>query len=307
MRKFYIIIISCLLLISTSVTAADKQFTIILDWFVNPNHAPILVAQSQGIFKKYGLKVNIVSPADPTDPPKWVAMNKADLAIDYQPHVILEVAKGLPIKQVGTLVDHPLNCLVVLASSPVTKLSALRKQTLAYSSPQIDLVILKTMLAHEGIPLKDVHPINVHYNLTQALLTQKTAAAIGMMRNVELTQLKLLGKPGRAFYPEDYGVPAYSELVFIAKNTTQDERYQRFFRALNEAKVYLQGHPQESFQQVLKGYPELNNPLNKVVWADTIKEFTNDFSGVDWLQYRKVQAFILGHGDVISSESISHP
>lgn len=276
----------------SAIAGTDKPFTLVLDWFVNPNHAPILVADTKGIFQKHGLKVKIITPADPTDPPKWVAINRANIALDYQPHVIMEIAGGLPIKQVGTLVDHPLNCLVVLESSPFQKLVQLKGQTIAYSSPEIDLAILKRMLQHEGVALEDVKPINVHYNLTQSLLTGKTAAALGMMRNVELIQLKILGKPGRAFFPEDYGVPSYSELVFISKDGASDDRFEKFFAALKESNQYLQTHPLESYNEVIKKYPELNNDTNKAIWLNTVKQFSNDFAKVDLQQYAKVKAWL---------------
>ncbi|GAM60376.1 hydroxymethylpyrimidine ABC transporter [Vibrio ishigakensis] len=35
-----------------------------LDWFVNPNHGPIIIAQEKGFFAEQGLKVEIQEPAD---------------------------------------------------------------------------------------------------------------------------------------------------------------------------------------------------------------------------------------------------
>src|SRR5688500_14951632 len=54
-------------------TVKEKPLTLILDWFANPDHAPIFVAQQQGFFKQEGISVNIINPADPNDPPKLVA------------------------------------------------------------------------------------------------------------------------------------------------------------------------------------------------------------------------------------------
>lgn len=272
---------------------AATPLNVILDWFANPNHAPILIAANQGYFKKYGLDVTIITPADPTDPSKWVAIGKADIALDYQPHVVIEVNQGLPIKQIGTLIDKPLNSLVILASNKITKLQELKGQTVAYSSPQIDLVILAQMLHEAGISINDVNPVNVHYNLLQALLTRQAGAAIGLMRNVELVQLEMMGQPGRAFFPEDFGVPCYSELVFIAKNTVKKNQYQGFFKAINDARNYLKTHPLESFNQVIAEYRELNTEANKQIWLKTIPYFANDFSKVDARQYEHIKNFML--------------
>ncbi|NMV11748.1 ABC transporter substrate-binding protein, partial [Vibrio parahaemolyticus] len=52
--------------VSTNVLAAEKEMTLMLDWFVNPNHGPIVIAKERGYFKELGLKVNIQEPADPS-------------------------------------------------------------------------------------------------------------------------------------------------------------------------------------------------------------------------------------------------
>lgn len=269
-----------------------QKLILVLDWFTNPNHAPIFIAKEQGFFQRNGLDVDIIVPADPTDPPKWVATGRADLALDYQPHVIMEIQRGLPIIQVGTLIDKPLNCLVVLASSPIYKLEDLHGKRIAYSSPEIDLLILKAMLKQRAISLNQVATINVHYDLVQALLSGKVDAAIGMMRNLELIQLQMLKKPGRAFYPEDYGVPSYSELVFIARQNQKKGIYSHFFIALDQAREYLVRQPEQSWQQFIGYHPELNTPLNKAVWMNTVHDFATKTGAINKLQAHQLSAFL---------------
>ena len=65
------------LLMSTQALAEDKV-TLLLDWFVNPDHAPIIIAEQKGYFKDQDLKVDIQEPADPSMPPKLVAAGKVD-------------------------------------------------------------------------------------------------------------------------------------------------------------------------------------------------------------------------------------
>eukprot|EP01035_Chromulina_nebulosa_P053889 gene53889-biopygen38305 len=64
------------LMTMTSAHAADKV-TLLLDWFINPDHAPIMVAEQIGAFKDAGLEVEIVPPADPSMPPRLVAAKQA--------------------------------------------------------------------------------------------------------------------------------------------------------------------------------------------------------------------------------------
>ena len=101
------------LLLPGPARAADR-LTLLLDWFVNPDHGPILVADQLGYFKAAGLDVDIVAPSDPNDPPKLVAAGQADIGVSYQPQLHIQVDQGLPLVRIGTLVATPLNSLLVL-------------------------------------------------------------------------------------------------------------------------------------------------------------------------------------------------
>jgi len=114
-----------LALLPATAQAADK-LTVLLDWFVNPDHGPLVIAQEKGFFADVGLEVELIAPADPNDPPKLVAAGKADLAVSYQPQLHLQVAAGLPLSRIGTLIATPLNCLVTLADGPVETIADLR-------------------------------------------------------------------------------------------------------------------------------------------------------------------------------------
>ena len=91
-------ILLALLLMLPAPAMANDKITVMLDWFVNPDHAPIIIAKEKGLFAAQGLDVNIVAPADPSDPPKMVAAGKADIAISYEPQLHMLVDEGLPLE-----------------------------------------------------------------------------------------------------------------------------------------------------------------------------------------------------------------
>mgnify|MGYP006219324941 CR=1 FL=1 len=92
------ILLSILLLTFTSnVNASSEKLTIGLDWFINPDHAPIIIAKKRNFFEDLNLDVEMIEPADPNDPPKLVAAGKLDLAISYQPQLHIQVDQGLPV------------------------------------------------------------------------------------------------------------------------------------------------------------------------------------------------------------------
>lgn len=285
------------IIVSNFAYAENKPLQLILDWFPNPDHAPIFVAQEQGFFKQQGLDVHIVGPADPSDPSKLVAAGKADIALTYQPQLMLAVAQGLPLVRFATLVNSPLTCLVVNQNGPIVSIRDLKGKTIASSDAGVAHVILDTMLKYNGLSLKDVNVISVHYDLTQALLSHKVDAVTGMMRNFELIQMQLAGAPGRAFYPEKNGVPAYDELVFVTnKNEANDPRLKKFVLALIEATAYLKKHPELCWQAFAKVHPELDNELNKKAWFASLGYFDDHPGDLDVQRYSKFEHFLYTHG-----------
>ena len=55
----------------------QDQVTLLLDWFVNPDHGPVIIAQERGYFAEQDLMVEVIAPADPSAPPKMVAAGQA--------------------------------------------------------------------------------------------------------------------------------------------------------------------------------------------------------------------------------------
>lgn len=277
--------------------AETQKFTVLLDWFANPNHAPLFVAQEQGFFKEQGLNVELIGPADPSDPPKLVAAGKANLAITYQPQFMEQVDQGLPLIRIGTLIDKPLSCLVVLKDGPIKTISDLKGKHVGYSSGGVTSISLSTMLKSKGLNLDDVKQTNVHYDLSQALLTKNVDAVTGMMRNFEMIQLELAGHPGRAFYPEENGVPRYSELIFVAnKKAMNDPRYKKFLVALQKGMNYLQAHPEESWKLFSKEHPEINDELNRRAWLVTLPYFAKNPNQFDIEGWKKFAKFMQKNG-----------
>jgi len=283
-----------LLLQTTSVGAAEK-LTVMLDWFVNPDHAPLIIAREKGFFADAGLEVELIAPADPNDPPKLVAAEKADLAISYQPQLHLQVAEDLPLVRVGTLVATPLTSLVALKDGPIHSIADLKGRKVGFSVGGFEDAVLGAMLAKHGLSLTDVTLVNVNFSLSPAILSGQVDAVIGAYRNFELNQMDLQGKPGRAFYPEEHGVPAYDELIVIAhRDRLDDPRLRSFVDALERGVQYLINHPDESWDAFVGAYPALNDELNR--WRDTLPRFALRPAALDRARYARFAAFLKERG-----------
>ncbi len=280
------------LLVPAQSQAADK-LTVLLEWFVNPDHAPMVIARERGLFADTGLEVELIPPADPSAVPRLVSAKQADIGVHYQPNLYLDHDAGLPIVRFGTLVETPLNTITVLADGPIKSLKDLKGKKVGFSVSGFEDAMLKRMLEKDGLKKDDVELINVNFSLSPSLIAGKVDATLGGFRNFELTQMKLEGHEGRSFFPEEHGVPAYDELIFVAHHdTVSDSRLPRFLDAVEQASIFITNHPQESWQLFIKAYPNLDDELNKSAFFDTLPRFAKRPAALDTKRYAKFGAFM---------------
>ena len=292
MYRYLIVIFA--LLCSSPVQAKD-QVTLLLDWFINPDHGPIISAQEKGYFADAGLEVEVIAPADPADPPKLVAAGKADLAVSYQPQLHLQIAEGMPLIRVGTLVATPLNCLLVLKDGKIKTVADLKK--VGFSVAGVEEALLTTILARNGLAMSDIELVNVNWSLSPSLMSKQVDAVIGAFRNFELNQMDIEGVPGRCFYLEEEGLPAYDELIYVANpDRMNKDVVRRFLQATELATQYIVNHPQESWE-IFKGTAkELDDELNKRAWKDTLPRFALRPEALDEGRYSRFEAFLKDAG-----------
>lgn len=285
---------------------ANEKLTLVLDWYINPDHAPIMVAEQIGAFKAQGLDVKIVPPSDPALPPRLVAAGQADLAITYQPQVHFFADEGLPLVRVGTLINSPLNTIIALDKRIKTP-ADLKGKKVGYSVSGIEQATLATMAQHDHIDPQSIKLINVNFQLTSALLAGQVDAVIGGYRNIEALELKLQGKDPQVMNVEDFGVPAYDELVIVAnRDEIHAAKIKKFLVALQEGVAYLHAHPQETWQAFAAAHPELNTELNQQAWQQTAPLFADHPAALDKARYEAYEQFLYNNKLVKKITPLTH-
>jgi putative hydroxymethylpyrimidine transport system substrate-binding protein len=277
--------------------AAQDKVRLLLDWFVNPDHAALVIAKQRGIFTRHGLDVELIAPADPNAPPKLVAAGQAEYAVSYQPTLQMLVAEGLPLVRVGVLVAQPLNSLVVLEDGPVKSIADFKGRKIGYSIAGFEEALLGAILEKAGLTLKDVTLININFALTTALMSKQVDGVIGAFRNFELNDLALHKAKGRLWEVEKNGVPAYDELVLITKRETVDvARTKKLLAAITEATTWLKANPDEAWGIFSKSGKELDSELNKLAWKDTLPLLAADPTALDRARYTAFADFLVKRG-----------
>ncbi len=218
---------------SESGGTKTQPFSLTLDFYPNPDHAGIYMAQKLGYFREAGLDVSIHTPSDPSAPIKEVAAGQTDLAISYEPEVLLAHEEGLEAVAVGALVDRPLTSMIWLRKSGIKRIANLRGKTIATAGIPYQDAYLKTILARANLSPSDVHAVNVGYGLLPAIVGGRADAMLGGFLNVEGVDLRLRGKHPVVVPVDRLGVPSYDELVLVAqrKRLEEDPQAVRLFIA----------------------------------------------------------------------------
>ncbi len=296
MKRLIAIVLLSLSCMGQSLYAAEK-FTVLLDWYVNPDHGPLFVADAQGFFEEAGLDVDLIAPANPNDPPKLVAAKKGDVAISYQPQLHLQVEQGLPLVRIGTLVATPLNCIVVLDESDIHTIADLKGRKVGYSVAGFEDVLLAAILEANDLKLEDVELINVNFSLSPAVMSGQVDAVIGAYRNFELNQMDIHGRPGRAFYLEEEGIPSYDELIIVTHaNRVDDPNMRKFIDAVERGVQFMINHPDEAWNNFISYDKSLNDELNRRAWRDTLPRFSLRPGALDRARYSRFADFLVARG-----------
>lgn len=276
---------------------AQDRLSIMLDWFVNPNHAPLVLAQELGYFADAGIEVDFATPSDPNAPPRMAAAGRVDLAISYQPQLHLSRHDDLPLRRVGTLISTPLTCLAVLDDHPAKDFAELAGGTIGFAVAGVQEVMLDAMLAHNGLAPDAVERVNIGWSISPALMAGQVDGVIGAFRNFEMNQLHLEGTAGRCFYPESEGVPAYDELIYVANPEMMDtDVVARFLDATAQAVTFILNQPDAAWEIFSETASELQTELNILAWSDTWPRFATRPAALDAGRYARFEAFLADRG-----------
>lgn len=239
---------------SEDVTPVRDPLSVAMDWYPNPDHAGFLVAEKQGYFEDAGLDVSLDSPTDPSLPIKLVAAGKADLALSYEPEVLLAREQGLDVVSVASVIDRPLTSMIWLKKSKLKSVKGLKGKTVSTAGISYQDAYLKTILERAGLSEGDVKKVGVGQGLLPSIISGKAQATLGPFWNIEGIQLKMDGMKPTINPVDKLGVPTYSELVLVAKGSRIEEDpdpIRLFIAALARGTTFAAAHPNMATQAVL--------------------------------------------------------
>lgn len=280
-----------------------QEFDLALDFFVNPDHAGVYVALENGFFERAGLDVFPRVPSDPSAPIKEVAAGRADLAISYEPEVLLAREQGLDVVAVAALVDEPLTSLISLPEAGIEGPADLAGKTVATAGIPYQADYLETILERADVSPSDVEQVDVGLNLLPALLGGRADALLGAFRNIEGVDLRLRGENPRVVPVNRLGVPNYDELVLVAQGArlAEDPKpIELFISALAQGTALAAEDPEGATAAILEAGQGLDPKLTRAEINATLPLLQategEPFGQLDADEWERFAGFMAGNG-----------
>jgi putative hydroxymethylpyrimidine transport system substrate-binding protein len=269
----------------TLTSSSPQSLALTLDWFPNADHVGIYQALAAGEFAKAGLDVHVQVPPDPSAPLRLLAAGRGDIAISYEPELMLARNQGLPLVAVAAIVQKPLTSIVSVGSKHIRSVAALRGKRVADAGIPYQHAYLTTVLAQAHVRASSVKEIDVTDNLVPALLSGRADAALGAYWNYEAIQLAQRRKHPNVLRIERLGVPIYDELVLVVRRSTladHTDEIRRFLQALARGYQAARSDPQVAVQNLVRANPGLDPTLQLASVKATLRVFFPANSSHPW-------------------------
>jgi putative hydroxymethylpyrimidine transport system substrate-binding protein len=257
----------------TLSATATKPFTVMLDFFPNADHAALYTAIADGDFKAVGLDVRAETPSDPSTPLKLLAAGRVDMAISYEPELLLARDQGLKLVSIGALAQRPLTSIIALPGAHVRKVADLAGKRVGTAGIGYQTAELHTALRAAGVSPSAVQEANVGFNLVPAMLSGKVAATLGGFWNYEAIQLRLMHKRPVVIPVDEAGVPTYDELVLVVREDEAGARGQdlrAFLQALTRGEQQVRANPAAAAALIVRANPDAQRALQLASLEETL-------------------------------------
>jgi putative hydroxymethylpyrimidine transport system substrate-binding protein len=248
-------------------------FSLTLDFYVNPDHAGIYTALERGYFADAGLDVEPQVPSDPAAPIKQVAAGRTDLAISYEPELILARDQGLDVVAVAALVNGPLTSLISLPEAGIGSAADLTGKTVVTAGIPYQAAYLETILERAGVDPGSVDQVDVGFNLMPPVISGRADAMFGGFLNVEGVELAERGLNPRVVPADRLGVPTYDELVLVAADDrvqSDPEPIRQFLAALERGTFAADEDPGAATDALLAAGEGLDPELTRAEVDSTL-------------------------------------
>jgi putative hydroxymethylpyrimidine transport system substrate-binding protein len=239
-----------------SEPAGLQTVRLALDFQPNAVHSGIYTAIRDGADERHGVDIEVRVPSASTDSIKLLAAGRADLGVVDIHDLALARERGVDLVGVGAIVQRPL--AAVIARGPVRRPRDLAGRRVGVTGLPSDDAVLRAVLAHDGIALRDVRRVTIGFSAVPSLIAGRVDAVVAFW-NAEGVTLRSRGVDTHEFRVDRYGAPPYPELVLATTRRTLDEHrdlVRDTVGALKDGTEEALSHPPTAVSEVAKASGE---------------------------------------------------
>lgn len=279
-----------------------KQLSLMLDWYISPQHAALIIAQERGFFEAQGLEIDVQTPADPTIAIKLLAAGDVDLALTRQPLLHLYAHDSTPIMRIGTLIETPLTAIVVAGDQYQgdDALERLAELHYGFSTREGRDVIFKQLTPHDIQQADDYPPPNnVRFAALSALREGSVEAIADGFFHYLPTQLATEGIATSIIAYHELSIPRHDGLIVVANSATVARRastWSRFLIAIEDANHWMIDNSSAAWSLLTTAHPVLDNTINYQAWQDLLKRVALSPAALDVRRYSAFERYLLEAG-----------
>jgi putative hydroxymethylpyrimidine transport system substrate-binding protein len=244
-----------------SSKAGLPQASVVLDFTPNAVHAGLYSAHTRGYDRAAGVDLKIITPSSSTDSVKLLLSHRVDFAVLDIHDLAIARAAGQNIVGVLPLVQRPL--AAVLAQPQIRTPRDLEGRQAGVTGAPSDVAVLDSTVAGAGGDPSRVKQVTIGFNAVPALLGGHVAAVTAFW-DVEGVALHRAKPAIREFRVDDYGAPAYPELVLCVDAqtlTTKAKLVDETIGAIKRGYDLTVADPSASADDELAAVPDLDRSL----------------------------------------------
>jgi putative hydroxymethylpyrimidine transport system substrate-binding protein len=238
---------------------APKGATVVLDFTPNAVHTGIYAAQAEGFYKDAAIDLHVQVPGESTDAPKLLAAGRTQFAILDITDLGIADEKGLELVGLMPIVQRPLAAVLAREEGPVTRPRDMDGHTVGVSGLPSDTAVVDSEVSADGGDPSGVDEVTIGFNAVASLAAGKVDAATGFW-NAEAVEARRQGIPLRVFKVDEFGAPAYPELVLTTtRKELEDEPalVHGMVEATRRGYRFTEAQPQKALGDLLAANPSL--------------------------------------------------
>ena len=253
-----------------------------LEWFLNPDHLPFLVAEELGWFSDNDLEISLVEPKEHFDAFEAFAAKELEIAITEPIHLLQDLAKGQKLQGFARFL-HTNGGVMVLEKSGIERPRDMAGKRIQYPGAPGPggPAIIDTMVVADGGESSEYVPVNNGFLHTDALERDLADAATLVFYNFEVVEARYKGLSPKLFALKDYGVPDFCQLILVTTPdimANKEKELARFVNVLRRGIDFVKQNPEEAaaiYWKRTEGDP--NDELGSAIFNATVPCFTHDF------------------------------